>query len=112
MTAYVAGPQQLRDKALALAGRLKELGYAVTSRWLYDDVPAADVARACLDDVRAADVLLLLNPESWGDKGTGGRHVEFGYALALGKQVAILGSVTNDFHRLPGVRVIERLEDL
>lgn len=93
--------------------RLEAAGHVITSRWLKAPDEMSDAfAREDLADVARADLLLAYHPGGWHDKGTGGRHVEFGYALALGKQVVLLGKRTNIFHHLACVRVIDRLEDL
>lgn len=113
MKVYIAAPYQLRDNAIRAMNTLHAMGHIVTSCWLLeaeDDGP--DSAQKDLDDIAAADALVLLHPEEWHQKGTGGRHVEFGYALALGKKIILLGQRTNNFHRLPSIRVVERLEDL
>lgn len=96
---YIAAPAPLIDHARALRNVLVAAGDQVTARWLdvpFEDTPAA--ARMDLDDIDAADLLIALNPEPWRQKGTGGRHVELGYALARGKQVLLVGARTNVFH--------------
>ena len=56
-----------------------------------------------LDDVAAADaVVCFLEP---GGGGNGGRHVEFGMALAWGKRTIVVGEPEHLFHTLPSVRV-------
>lgn len=40
-----------------------------------------------------------------GKASRGGRHVEFGMAIALGKRAIVVGSQENVFHLLPGVEV-------
>ncbi len=113
MKVYIAAPYPLRSEARDLGLTLRNLGHHVTSRWLLKDDDSSDAtAQMDLDDVDRADVLLLWQPGEWANKGTGGRHVEFGYALAIGKPVVVFGSKTNVFHYLDRVRVTERLEDL
>lgn len=94
-------------------GQLESLGHVITSRWLTQlDENGDEWARNDLADVDAADVLLAMNPVDWERGGTGGRHVELGYAIAREKQVVLWGRRSNIFHHLSSVRVIERLEDL
>ncbi len=118
MKVYIAAPYPARTDAIAVMHRLESVGHHVTSRWLKDDEDPFDVtaqskyAAKALADVRVADVLLALNAPEWANAGTGGRHVELGCALALGKQVVLLGRRSNVFHHLSVVRVIERIEDL
>jgi len=93
--------------------RLELRGHEITSRWLKaPDEMNDNYAREDLQDVADAEMLLALHPDGWEDRGTGGRHVEFGYALALGKQVVLVGKRSNIFHHLDCVRVIERVEEL
>lgn len=113
MKIYIAAPYPTRDAAIAAMHQLEALGHMITSRWLKaPDELADEHARKDLADVAEADALIALNPAGWEDIGTGGRHVELGYALALDKQIVLVGRRSNIFHYLSHVRVIERLEDL
>lgn len=110
---YIAAPWQLKAQARAWRGVLEAGGLTVTSRWLdTPDVPQDTDASAleCLEDVIAADRLLLINPEAWAAAGTGGRHVEFGYAVAAGKDLHIFGVRSNVFHHLRYVTVHETVD--
>ena len=94
------------------AGELTALGHEITSRWIrgshsvsggFDDPLWARYAREDFDDVAAADaVVCFLEP---GGGGSGGRHVEFGMALAWGKRTIVVGEPEHLFHTLPSVRV-------
>lgn len=113
MKVYVAAPFGRLAEATEVMHDLESSGVTVTSSWLRGHTAMDDAhARLDLDDVARADVLLALNPEAWKHEGGGGRWVEFGYALALGKQIVLVGVRTNVFHHLDCVRVIERVEDL
>lgn len=95
----------MRDHRIDLAA----LGHTVTSRWIDssgDDshYTASDWhadAVQCIEDVKACDVLVHCIPDDHG--GRGGRHVEFGMALALGKGLIIVGERELVFHWLPHV---------
>lgn len=103
---YIAAPWQLQSRGVAMKARLEGLGYRVTSRWLTaEEVNSHESARQDLDDIEAADCLLALNPAEWSEKGTGGRHVEFGYALALRKPILVVGVRSNVFHYLSEVAI-------
>lgn len=104
---YIAAPFQLRDEAQHLMTLLELDGHVVTSQWLrIDDMPDTDAsARMDLEDIDRADALLLLNPAEWRTDGTGGRHVEFGYAYAKGKTLFVVGARTNVFHYLEPVHL-------
>lgn len=83
---------------------LEEAGHSVTSRWLgVDEVDeksklALDAAKVDLEDIDAAEVVLS-HTLNRGDLFTGGgRHIEFGYALAKGKCLINVGGYENVFH--------------
>lgn len=102
---YIAAPFQLKTEARVLRTFLQRHGITVTARWLDGSLTTErENALTCLQDVRAAQALVLLNPEVWEDRGTGGRHTELGYALALGYPVFLHGQPSNAFHHLPQVR--------
>lgn len=114
MKIYIAAPYPLREEARRIMILLESAGHHVTSRWIVEDQVGMSHEHAThdLEDVARADLLLAVHQEAWHNRGTGGRHVEFGYALALGIPVVLWGQRTNNFHHLNHVRVIERLEDL
>ena len=95
---------------------LEALGFEVTSRWLtvatrepgvaYGEDDLRRLAVIDQEDVLAADTLVCF-AEDQGEGGNGGRHVEVGMALALGKQVIVIGRREHIFHRLPEVTVVE-----
>lgn len=106
-----------RDELLA-----KVLNSEVTSRWVNDDGKWAEdfppdmindspqdcmsIAEGDLDDIVEANVLVL-----FAGAGRGGRHVEFGYAMALGKRLVVIGTREILFHTLPIVEVYPTWED-
>ena len=105
MRVYIAAPYPEIEAARALMARVEAVGIEVTSRWLkfgFEELTAEN-AEKDLEDVRAADALIAFNPPGYENKGTGGRHVEFGYAVALLKPIILLGAVSHIFHLLPGV---------
>lgn len=95
---------------------LEALGIEVTSRWLakeprigdstYSDEEWRNLALIDQEDVLAADVLVCFT-EPPGEGGNGGRHVELGMALALGRDVIVVGRQEHIFHRLPEVTVVD-----
>lgn len=113
MKLYLAAMWSLRDEMQALAKKCEALGHEVTARWLW--VTHEDEARAAqmdLTDIERAEVLVLF---SVGPRGTmfsgGGRCIEYGYALALGKRMALIGPRENVFHYLPSVRQFDTWAD-
>lgn len=111
---YIAARFSQRPECNALAHALKAQGHTITSRWVKpneDDVlptglsaQAADAERKrfaeedCAD-VRACDWLVSIQGEPRSG-GRGGRHVEFGYGLALGKRMISIGPRETVFHHL------------
>ena len=97
-------------------------GSKVTSRWidLHPDIVGSAVgltrvldtepehvwrfAQHDLEDVVKADVFIAVT----GAGTSGGRHVEYGYALALSKRLVVVGPRENVFYTHPSV---ERFTD-
>lgn len=88
--------------------QLEAQGHEVTSRWLEEDTPlnhsmedvtsdyAAKSARYDLEDIDEADAVLFFSESVLTPRG--GRHVEFGYALAKDKWIYVIGPAENIFH--------------
>lgn len=110
MTIYLAASWNVRMTAGAIRDQFQAAGVTVRSRWLdvkfAASLPENEVARQearnDVEDIRAADALVLLAdfPSS-----SGGMHFETGYAYALGKPVFIIGKQSMVFHHLPTILV-------
>ena len=110
MRVYLAARYRRRPELQRRAEELSALGHHVTSRWIrgshsvsggLDDPLWAMFAQEDFEDVAAADtVVCFLEP---GGGGSGGRHVEFGMALAWGKRTIVVGEPEHLFHTLPSV---------
>jgi nucleoside 2-deoxyribosyltransferase len=125
MRVYLASRYGRKAELQAARATLQSMGHEVTSRWLDtswengDSTAAAHVpeehraewAKNDLDDVASSDVVVSFT-EDGITRGTnrGGRHVEFGYALALGKWMVLIGSPENLFHYTSGVLTYETFE--
>lgn len=109
---YIAAPWPIRDRAIEVRRGLASHGIQCTARWLTDARLRMDDATATMDlsDVARADVLVAINPAAWIERGTGGRHVELGFALGLQKPIVVLGVRSNIFHYLDTVRVVDDSE--
>jgi nucleoside 2-deoxyribosyltransferase len=115
MKLYLAGRYPRRDEFRALLPLLEFAGVEITSRWLTEterlDHNMGDhsiqfyrkTARIDLDDIDAADGILFFSENPKVGIPRGGRHVEFGYALATGKMMIVIGDYENIFHYLPQV---------
>ena len=112
---YVAARYTRRDEMRILARLLKDTGFAVTSRWLFENKPLntqlgddspqfyAETAIVDIEDIDRADTILFFSEDPLIGTPRGGRHVEYGYALGTGKRMVIIGGPENIFHYLPGV---------
>lgn len=114
MTAYLAAPYSERKRALEVLRELELNGVEVTSTWLTaaEHEMSDEWAQIDLADVARADVFVALNFMDWTECGRGGRHVELGYALALGKRIVLVGERSNIFHFHHAVQVIAESDDL
>lgn len=121
---YIAARFSRRPECNALGHVLKAHGHEITSRWTKPDCDhvmptglskqAEDSERQRfaledVDDVRAATwtVSLMEEPRS---NTRGGRHIEFGLALALGQRLTIIGPRETVFHHLPQVEQFDTVE--
>lgn len=120
MKIYLASRYSRNEEMRGCRDVLQALGHTVTSRWidLHPDVvgdfsssfgpeelnaqpeKCAPLGQHDIDDLAAADWVVNF---TCGTGGKGGRHVEFGYALALRKRVFVVGPRENVFHALPQV---------
>ncbi len=63
----------------------------------------AKFAQDDFEDVTGADAVISFTEPPRSNANRGGRHVEYGIALALGKRVLVVGHRENLFHWLPQV---------
>lgn len=110
MKTYIAGRYSRRDEFRLYANLLGQRGITVTSRWLNEDKPLdgqmgqesaewyAETANIDLQDIDYADSVLFFAEDPLVGTPRGGRHVEFGYALARGKFIDVIGPAENVFH--------------
>lgn len=117
MKVYLAAPYAARDTVRSYAAELTRIGFTVTSSWLnetheinagtigaateLDDDAVAQHAHQNLLDIDKAGLLVSITAATLSvDGGSGGRHVETGYAIAQGLPVIVVGEPENVFHRL------------
>ena len=123
MLIYLAARYSRLEELQGYADDLRAIGHRVEARWLLGDhqihegadkVEAATMsvpiegrvfAEDDVLDVASADMLIAFSEEPRaGGASRGGRHVEFGLALAWRKKVIVVGPRENVFHTLPGVK--------
>lgn len=110
MKFYLASRYDDRLQLLEIQNRLIAQGHEVTSRWVSGSheltqgldqvVEQRRFAEEDLQDIERADVLVLFNNAESLTSVRGGRHVEFGYALASGKVCILVGPRLSVFHYL------------
>lgn len=122
MKFFVASHSQ--PAAQDVLNRLHKCGHEVTSRWIttdkrfhrgveaYTDAERTAIALMDEEDVRQATDGVVLIAEPPGQMVPGGKHVETGMALALGRPVYVIGRKENIFHWHPAVHVFADLDAL
>lgn len=121
---YLAARYSRREELCGYAEALRLRGYYVTSRWLagnhqIDDaglsVEAAREERTRFamedwHDLMTADICISFTETPRSSNSRGGRHVEFGAALACGLRCLVVGPRENVFHCIPCVEVFDEWE--
>jgi nucleoside 2-deoxyribosyltransferase len=111
MRVYVAAPFEKKQGAKDFARLVSAEGATLVSMWLHSPYNTEGLSAEILmteahkdiQDIENCDIFVLLNPPEWAPLGGGGKHVEFGYAFACGKRVAVVGVRSNVFHWHPVV---------
>lgn len=131
MRIYLAARYSRREELCEYRRQLQSLGYEVQARWLDgkhqiadNGIPIADDGEALVESdgssIQAAELRAKFAQDDWEDvtnvelvinfaeaprssSSRGGRHVEFGIALAMRKTVWVIGHRENIFHYLPEV---------
>ena len=114
MKIYLAAPYGKMNLMQKWEQRLVAAGHECTAKWIRGDeenMTLANAAQMDLDDIDAADVVISYVLPKGTMFSSGGRHVEFGYALARDKIVVCVGNgPENVFHNLPQVVIVENFE--
>jgi hypothetical protein len=120
MKIYLAGRYTSVPEMRERRAQLARLGHTVTSQWIdhHGSVPfpltpetlgaAAGVADTAWSDVADADTVISFTASG---TGKGGRHVEFGMGIALGKRSIVIGEREHVFHALPAVELYSTWEE-
>jgi len=104
---------EMREHAI----ELERQGISVGAEWLKEtesptsklgdttDETKSNYALKDWWDIGACDVFVFFAEDQDNQPPRGGRHVEFGIALALGKPIVVIGDPENIFHYLPGFTI-------
>lgn len=121
MKFFIASHSQIEAKKLR--NILIESGHVVTSRWITEDTKFHESINAYTDeerthisqldeeDVRKAEDGLVLIAEKEGRCVPGGKHVETGIALCLGRSIYVIGHKENIFHWHPKVKTFKNVNE-
>jgi hypothetical protein len=122
MRVYLAARYSRKNEIASLIPLLGKHGISVGSRWLHETLSPStslaevspefckDTAEADLEDIEECDTLVFFAEDPLIGTPRGGRHVEFGFALGIGKRIVVIGPEReNIFHFLPGVTMYESL---
>lgn len=113
MKVYLAAPFGDRLKMKEVADLLNSKGFNIVSRWVYGGetgLTRQQVAVLDLADVEIADTVVSFTFPRGTPSTGGGRHVEFGYALARGKSLVLIGDRENVFHHFPNVSLFPTVD--
>ena len=122
MKVYLAARYSRKDEMREYADRLQRADHHVTSRWVevkhnVEDIDrerelASRYALEDSEDLTAADAVVVFTEPPRKELTRGGRHVEFGMALALQKRLFVVGPSENVFYALPQVEVYSSWDQL
>ena len=121
---YIAGRYDRREEMCEYAQALRDIGGVVECRWLLGthqlhtgtekidvdhhpehgvSIEASPFAQDDVEDLNASDTIVFFSESPNSHSKRGGRHVEYGMALALRKRLVVIGQRENVFHCLPQV---------
>jgi nucleoside 2-deoxyribosyltransferase len=125
MKVYLAAAYARRDEIADHARYLQwKSGIEVVSSWLDETYsPTIDIttlpgginqalAEKDVQEINSCDLIIFFAENQNNQPPRGGRHVEFGIALALGKRIIVVGERENIFHHLPQVVIVDRVSQI
>jgi nucleoside 2-deoxyribosyltransferase len=122
---YLASRYSRYLEMQAYRADLEAAGHVVTSRWINGDHQIDDAglslqakeeerirfAQEDLHDLVTSDCVISFTEAPRSSNSRGGRHVEYGMALALGKRCIVVGHRENVFHCLPTVEFFQTWDE-
>ncbi len=122
MKVYLAAKFGEKNEMRDWARMIEDAGHQVTSSWLDEkhdsDAEASEevmiaAAKQNMLDVLEADVLVTKSQAQGTAHAGGGRHFEFGYAIAEGINVIVVGPKGEHvFHYIEGIQHVDNLDGL
>ena len=107
MKLYLAAMFSMRAEMEDAAATIEALtDHKVIARWVHGGetgLTREQIALLDLEDVDRSDAVISFTMPYGTATTGGGRHVEFGYALAKGKRSFVIGERECVFHHLPAV---------
>lgn len=115
VSVYLAARYSEKDEINQVADMFRSRGISVTSSWLDEshdpkssmaDIPTDFLkvyAETDIRDIDSADWFVFHSVDPDVATVRGGRHVEFGYALAKRKKILVVGPKENIFHHISGI---------
>lgn len=114
MKIYIASSYSRREEMEVYGHVMERFGHEITSTWVYGGetgLTRPQSARLDINDVARADAVMSFTQPYGTPVRGGGRHVEFGYGLALGLKMIVIGEKENIFHDLDGIEVYPKLDE-
>ena len=125
MKIYLASRYSRREELCRYRSDIIFTGHEVTSRWLDGNHQISDDGLSALaakaervrfatkdwHDLMAADWCISFTEAPRSSNSRGGRHVEFGAAMAKGLHCVVIGPRENVFHCLPEVECFDSWEE-
>lgn len=114
MKIYLAAMYSRREEMEKIAEIINKSHHEVVARWVYggeEGLTRDQIAELDLEDVDRADAVVSFTHPRGTLTPNGGRHVEFGYGLAKGKRMILIGPPENVFHEHKSVETYISLAD-
>jgi hypothetical protein len=120
---YIASRYGRKEEMKVVAAKLNAAGHKVASFWIYEihptdvtmdqvnDAELRETAMADYIELGAADAMLFFAEDPLVVPPRGGRHVEFGIAIGMGKDIYVIGPKENIFHHFRNVKHFKNLEE-
>lgn len=123
MKVYLAAPFSWKTEIKKYRAELERNKITCVSTWLDEECSpntklsdisdnySQNCALVDMNDIDICDVFILFTVSPEKPVVRGGRHFESGYAMALDKELVIVGPKENIFHYLPDVRQFNTWEE-